>query len=130
MRRNPAKTILIVADDLGFVLWAGQALANAKYTPLAAKNVAEARQLMEETPFEIGVFIIDPSLAGATKWLKMLRAQPRPVKVFALGNPPAETAELSGADGVVLQPSDPDSPRAAATWVKTLERCLLRHSAA
>jgi hypothetical protein len=60
------KNILIVDGQLGFVFWLGQALDRAGFVCWPAKSVADARALFRQMGVEIGLLLIDTSMAGAS----------------------------------------------------------------
>lgn len=64
--RDPGRraVVLIVNEDLGFVCWLGEVLAQAGYYPVPAINSQEAVRLVAELKLPIDVAIIDPGLAG------------------------------------------------------------------
>lgn len=64
--RDPERrpVVLIVNEDLGFVCWLGEVLAQAGYYPVPALNSQEAVRLVAELKLPIDVAIVDRDLPG------------------------------------------------------------------
>ena len=92
MPQAPGRPIVLVVDeDLGFVCWIGEALAEIGYETLPALNSRQALSSIKKLSRPIDAVIFNPDLPGAAAMIRTLgssRVPPR--KVVVIGNPPAE----------------------------------------
>jgi len=80
------KNILIVDDDLGFLFWLGAVLTAADYQPWPACSVSDAiGGVSRKSMVRIDLLIVNPSLAGVSKLIALLRRTQAGLKVMALG---------------------------------------------
>jgi hypothetical protein len=78
------KNILIVENDLRFVMWLSGALVAAKQQPWPACTVSDAMVLVQDPVTPIDVLIINSSLPDASKLIALLRRSQARLKVIAL----------------------------------------------
>jgi DNA-binding response OmpR family regulator len=74
--RSPMQTILIVDDDLGFVMWLANTLRTNGYTTLPMTSAPEARRVIAELEIaEVDLVIVNPALLGASDLIDSLQMQ-------------------------------------------------------
>src|ERR1017187_4844157 len=78
------KTVLIVADDLGFAFWLGQALDRAGCQTWPARSVAEAESLVAELQLSVDLLAITASLYQARVFATRLSQATEDFKVIAV----------------------------------------------
>jgi DNA-binding response OmpR family regulator len=78
------KTVLIVDDDLGFLLWISDALAVAEMQAIPAQNVQEADRLIRSLRATVDLLIVNPALAGVAEYAQSLRRVQGHLRVLAL----------------------------------------------
>jgi len=111
-------TILIVDDNLGFVVWAGRMLTDAGYAVMPAESVRHAKGLVDDHRLEISVLMVNPLLRGIPEFIDSLRAAQKTMRVVALEQP---MAGVFGVQTVVSRPTDVGIAESAA-WLKRIER--------
>ena len=83
--REPSPpTILLVDDDLGFVVWLGQTLASNGYLTVPAAGGQQAKQVMEELGIKICLAIVNLALPGVSDLVEMLQQRDPSIKVIAI----------------------------------------------
>jgi DNA-binding NtrC family response regulator len=118
------KHILIVDYQLGFVFWLGQALDRAGFVCWPAKSVADARALLKQMRVEIGLLVIDTSMAGASALsheVFELQGHLRVVGLHASNEDMPSNA--IGVDSWLQRPSN-RSLRASFDFVETIRKQL------
>lgn len=117
---NERKCALIIAPDLGFILWLGHALARAGFIALPAQTVPDAKKLAAEFQAEPDVLIIDPRLDGSEKLAASLRSSGQHTRVIAVGPAPDQASDPHAFEfwKVIPERSDRD---AANDWVRAVE---------
>lgn len=78
-------SVLIVDDDLGFLVWLPAILGKAGYGAIPARTISDAAKLMRG--FRPRVLVINPSLRGAANFVNRLRRQNPDLKVIFLADP-------------------------------------------
>lgn len=91
MNLHRAATILIVDDDLGFVIWVGVTLAMSGYATVPAASVSEAKQLIQQLKVPIDLAIVNLALADMFALIEALRRSDRSMQVIAIENLPGGT---------------------------------------
>jgi hypothetical protein len=115
--------VLIVDPDLGFLLWLGQLLADASYFGLPALTVHEAKTLIGTLNLTVDLLIIDPTVAGANAFVRMMRRE-RHVGVIAVVTSMTELdAGIRGIDAVRSKPTTADDLE-ASEWLRTIGHLL------
>jgi DNA-binding response OmpR family regulator len=82
--QSPAQIILIVDDDLGFVMWLGHTLAAAGYMTLPVTSVSESLRIIDE--LEVGVIdlaIVDSGMPGISHLIDTLRSRQGYLRMIA-----------------------------------------------
>ena len=119
------KSVLVAADDLGFVLWAGRILADAGYPTWPAKTVSDALQWSEEPSANFRLLLIDPGLLGAPYLVQTARRKYPGVKVALLRE--ADDPVNIGADTVISKPARVDSPNMVSAWLEKIRHLMSEH---
>ncbi len=120
------RTILIVSDDIGFLMWLGRALTDVGFRAFPATNSAEAALRAAESEFD--VVIADFNLEGIRHLVEELcRRNPR-LGVMAIGEPSGIAEGI--AEVAVPKPSDSNESAIRELWQTEVSRLLERkHSA-
>jgi DNA-binding NtrC family response regulator len=70
----PAQTILIVDDDLGFVMWLGHTLAATGYLTIPLTSAQESLRIIAELDLTaIDLAIVNPAMPGISHLIDTLR---------------------------------------------------------
>jgi hypothetical protein len=97
--------VLIVHEDLGFVCWLSELLAQARCQAVPALNSRDAVRLAKELDLPIDVAIVDPGLRGVTKAIKRVSAQYPSLKTIAIRTPGRDTVGTIDAKAILSRPS-------------------------
>ena len=85
LEQHPLKLILIVDDDLGFILWLGHMLAAHGYPTVPATNGVEALRLVAELGIQtVDLVIANLMLPGTSELVATLRSRQGSVVVLTL----------------------------------------------
>jgi ActR/RegA family two-component response regulator len=123
-------TILILDDDLGFVLWLGQTLASPEFRPFPALSVAEAKKLIRQLSAGVDILIVNPELKGAVGFARDLRKQQRQLRLIAsLGYSPDASEAPADFDAARNKPDERDEAEQAA-WQHLVRRIFSRPASA
>jgi DNA-binding NtrC family response regulator len=117
------EAILVVNADLGFVIWAGEALSKAGYTPWPAKTVADAQKWIEEPAFGFRLLLIDLALSGAADLIQTVRERYPGLKIVAVGT----DSKNAIADAVISKPTNFDDPKTVQEWAGAVAQLLSEH---
>jgi len=80
-----AETILIIDNDLGFLMWLGLSLASRGYLTIPAPSFEDALRLVDELqPPSIDLVMINPALPGASDLVSVLRSRRGSLKVMSI----------------------------------------------
>jgi|SRR5579872_1615775 len=79
-----ARRILIVDDDLGFLLWLSKTLVEAGYAAFPAGTVENATALAKHLSDELEVLVVNPRIKQAPELVRWLRSCHPGLKVIAL----------------------------------------------
>jgi DNA-binding response OmpR family regulator len=116
------RTILIVDNNLGFVLWAGWELQNAGYEVLPATTIATSKKLLEEFRPNLAILMINMLLRGATCLAARLRHAHPGLRVLAIVD--EDQGIENPAEGVIVRPRDLSDPETTATLVRRVQSFL------
>ena len=128
MRKDIRQFILIVVDEVGFVMWLGSKLHKAGYQVLPAKRPGNAARLLARYDRVPDLLVIDLSLRGAVRFANELSEERSKMKVLALtydGN--RANQKLSRMDGTVTRP---ENFLDAVSVLRKIHRTLVRHMTA
>ena len=79
-------TVLIVDEDLGFVCWLGELLAEVGYDAIPASDTRSALALIDELSLRVNLLIVNPKIRGAFKMTRLLSSIHAGLKIVAIGN--------------------------------------------
>ena len=129
-------TILILHDDLAFVLWLGTVLDKAGYKPVPANSVAQAHVLITTFQLQIDLLIANLGIGGAAHFAAGLRRKRARMRVLAVTEAAGSPVRLMDPDEAPLQPALPrlnrkpqfssarDTALAESEWLATLEQVI------
>lgn len=124
-----ARRILIVDNDLGFLLWLSKFLVEAGYTVFPAVSVENATDLARQFSDELEVLIVNPELRRAAEFVRRLRLRHPMLKVIALREA-GKMQTLPFVDGSLRKESElgPDSLRLIEqVFAAEMEEILVSH---
>jgi DNA-binding NtrC family response regulator len=95
----PAQTILIVDDDLGFVMWLGHTLATAGYLTIPLTSAQESLRIIAELDLTaIDLAIVNPAMPGTSHLIDTLRRRQEYLQVIATEPSSRGVIDLSAAE--------------------------------
>ena len=115
--------ILIVDEDLGFVLWLGQILAELGHQGLPAFSWDEADSNTRRLKFSVDVVICNPYLTGTADRLAALAQVNQPLRVV-LAEDPAFEAPSSMAGYATLSKPTGSEHISHQDWLVKVEQAL------
>jgi hypothetical protein len=118
------KTVLIVADDLGFAFWLGQALDRVGCQTWPARSVAAAEALVAELKLTVDMLVITASLRQAPGFATRLSRATEDFKVIAVTDERSEPLEPFPGASVVHQKPRIIDTAARLEWVRLVLRLL------
>jgi DNA-binding NtrC family response regulator len=81
----PAQTILIVDQDLGFIMWLGQTLALQGHLTLPSTTASEALRVIAKLGIAtVDLLIVNPALSGTSDLVDILRGRHVALKVILM----------------------------------------------
>lgn len=95
---------VIVEEDVGFLLWLGQLLADAGYRTIPASNCRQAMTHIRELGIPIHLAVLDLKLRGATSLLRTLEAANRSLRIIVIGDPNGGVSPGVPASAVLERP--------------------------
>ena len=95
----PAQTILIVDDDLGFVVWLGHTLAAAGYLTVPLTSAQESLRIIAELDLAaIDLAIVNPAMPGMAHLIDTLRSRQQYLQVIATDPSSRSVIDLNAAE--------------------------------
>ncbi len=128
MTAQPAPTVWIVDDDLGFVWWLGEMFTEAGCRALPALDVEQAASLMGRLKVGIDVIVVNPELPGVDALLQSLHRANRHLKVVTIGPPDLASPSLP-VHATLARPSALE-PISRPEWLQKVRRLLREMKAA
>ena len=121
---SSGKTVLIIDDDLGFVLWLGQVFHEMGYHPIPALNARQAGRLTKELDLKIAVVVVNSQLPGVGRLIDALsHANSAPLKIILIRDPDASATISIRAHAILDRPSGWE-PVSQNVWLRRLYRVL------
>jgi DNA-binding response OmpR family regulator len=124
--RGVSPKVLILDDDLAFLLWLGEPLSAAGFEPIPALSVGEAERMLHALRRPIDLVILNPTLVGVREFsqkLRQVQAGDGPILAALL----PETGELDtsvpGVSALLRKPLLTDEG-AKKKWVNTIREIL------
>jgi hypothetical protein len=97
--QSPAQTILIVDDDLGFVVWLGLTLSAAGYLTLPLTSAPESLRIIAALKLAaIDLAIVNPATPGMSHLIDTLRSRQKYLRVIATEPSSRGTMDLNAAE--------------------------------
>lgn len=134
----PVTTILILHDDLAFVLWLGQILNKAGYKTVPANSVAQAQALIATFQLNVDLLIANLKIGGAAHFAAGLRRKRARMRVVVVAEPAGSPARMVYPDEASLRPALPrlnwrpqftsagEAALAESEWLATLEQVIAK----
>jgi hypothetical protein len=119
--------VLIVDDDLGFVMWLGEVFNELGCQPVPALHCREALELAEHLKLPITSVVINPGLPGAAPMLQALLVANPGLWVVLIRNPAVQALDIQ-ARAILDRPS-PWEPISRSEWLAKVRRVLFQASA-
>jgi hypothetical protein len=114
------KNVLIVDNDLGFVYWSAQALANMNCQPWPACSAGDATSILFIRHLaSLDLLIVNPGLRGAALLITRLRRSQPNLKVLGLGR--HNEKDIRGIHAWHPRPG-PDDAVAQQNWLREIAR--------
>lgn len=115
-KQPPAPTILIVDQDLGFVMWLGNTLGSKGYLTLPSTSAPEALRVIADLAIgTVDLLIVNPALPATSELVDSLRSRHRVLKVIWI--------EASGRSDMNIQETQSD-------WIAKVRETLEKNKAA
>ena len=118
-----AQTILVVDDDLGFVMWLGRMLADMGYRALPARNGSEAIGQIERTKIPVDLVMVNLALPGGRALVKTLARLDPPARVVSIQEPTVPLVAETQAV-VTLRKPGASEPLSREMWLEKLTLVL------
>jgi CheY-like chemotaxis protein len=95
----PAQTILIVDDDLGFVMWLGHTLVSAGYLTVPLTSAQESLRIIAELDLTmIDLAIVNPAMPEVYHLIDTLRSRQEYLQVIAMEPSSRNVIDLNTAE--------------------------------
>lgn len=99
-----SNAVVIVDDDLGFMLWLGDLLKEAGYQAVPAFSCLEAFSHVQQCNVSVGVIIVNPTLPGVFDMLETLGSKYGPLRIILIKSPGISVPEMMPARSIVEKP--------------------------
>lgn len=98
-KRKSGQVVLIVDDDIGFVMWLGQALANGGLIAFPALSGEEALARIRDLKLTPILAIVNTKLSGSKKLIRAIQSKTKIFPIDAPGDTSADkwVARVKGA---------------------------------
>ena len=114
--KGSARAVLIVDDDLGFVVWLGHTLAAGGYLTIPTTSSNEAKRLIEELRVKLCLVIANFAVSGMADYVGALQRQVPRVKVIAI--------RVAGTGITPMVKIDAAHSRSQSDWLATVRQVL------
>jgi DNA-binding response OmpR family regulator len=114
--------VLILDDDLAFLLWVAEPLADAGFEPIPALNVREAERMLQALSSPIDLVILNPVLPGVHEFSQKLRGVQggtSPILIALLPERGDLDTSVPSVSALLRRPLVTDE-RARTRWVDTI----------
>jgi DNA-binding NtrC family response regulator len=82
--RESATAILIVDDDLGFLVWLGLTLASGGFATVPATTASQAGEVIHQLRITINLAVVNLNLPGVPEFCASLKSQTPSIKLIAI----------------------------------------------
>jgi len=117
------RTILIVDEDLGFVLWLGQLIKELGYLSLPASSCRQAASHIEKLNVSVSVAIVNPGLRGSSQLLQALVAVSNRTRIILIRDRGVDIPPGISASATLEKPSSWDRI-SHEDWLYKVRRAL------
>lgn len=112
--RESPPAILIVDDDLGFLVWLGLTLGGAGFVTVPATASPQAREVIQEMRIKVSLAVVNLNLPGMVEFCESLKRQDPSVKLIGIqGTGPTTTFK-----------TDATHSRSKVGWVTLVRKSL------
>ena len=123
MNEAPTGPAVLVADeDLGFIWWLAELLAEFGYRSIPALGCREALSLVKRSGRPVDLALINPRLRGAARLILILRHF-RASKIVLIQDPDRGHLSISGVAASIERPTGPVLV-SRAEWHQKIHRML------
>ena len=121
--RPRGETVLVIDEDLAFVLWLGKLLSEGGYKTVPGLNCQEALSLIRELNATVDAVIVDPNLTGVTEMLQSLGSADSPLRIVFTEESPDDVTQALPAHAMLNKPQSwqPISPD---VWLQKIQKAL------
>ena len=98
------QTVLIVDEDLGFVFWLGQALADAGHQVVPALSCEQAFFHIRHFNVDADAVFVNPALSGVPNLLQTLGRANSRLRIVLIKSPDMEVSEAMPAHALLEKP--------------------------
>lgn len=120
-RRTP--NVLIVDQDLGFLLWLGELFVEAGCHALPALNCSQALATTRNFHLRVDLLVVDPALFGITRLIESLNQPGAILRVVLMGNNTTTQSTSIHYDAILARPSGWEQV-SRPDWLRKLKRLL------
>jgi len=117
------QTVLIVDEDLGFVWWLGQVLAEAGHQAVPALDSRQAVSHIRQFNVTVDVVIVHPATPGAANLLRTLGRANKQLRIIAIRNPD-DSAAVTGSAHAILDRPTGWQPISREVWLRKVQKAL------
>ncbi len=119
------KNILIVDSDIGFIFWLAKVLVDGGHQPWPACSTMDAVALVNRRHLApLDLLVVNPSLLGATHFIRDLRKKQPNLKVLAVD--PVNDRQVRGVNAWRVRPQAADQAT-KEKWMQEIDRIFSRH---
>jgi hypothetical protein len=118
-----SQSVLIVDNDLGFVFWLGELLAEAGYPAVPALDCQQAVSHLKQFNVTVSVAIVNPGLEGVSRLLQTLGRANRHLRIVVVPDPGRHAPSGIPAYAVLEKPSGWES-LSRQEWLRKIKKAL------
>ena len=120
---SASQSVLIVDDDLGFVFWLGELLAEAGYAAVPALDCEQAISHLKHFHVTVSAAIVNPGLEGVSRLLQNLWKANQQLRIVVVPEPGAPAPLGITAYAVLEKPSGWES-LSRQEWLRKVRKAL------
>jgi CheY-like chemotaxis protein len=127
-KRLSNANVLVIDDDLGFLMYFGRLLSDAGYQPWPAHDLQEAIELVRKLKIKVDLVIARQGQITAPGLGSMTAGEGRPKLIYTEAPSAAQPdVKLDSVEAILHMPS-PDEDPADEMWLETIRRVLEKAS--
>ena len=120
---SASQSVLIVDDDLGFVFWLGELLAEAGYSAVPALDCQQAVSHLKQFHVTVSAVIVNPGLEGIPRLLQTLGKTNTSLRIVVVPGSGADAPSGISAYAVLERPSGWESV-SRREWLRKVKKAL------